>query len=458
MQLSDQPKNFETLRNIFPEFHYDGFQAVITNEGLRIEFSFRINGLTDFHPVSVFHFGNHKEAFIRNYHANKAAADNIIFHIGLIELISYWKSTCSPVINIHTNKLTDQQNNWWKKLYFNGLGEFFYINGIQTSIDDFVEIKSSGTINKIQNIAEIGDGFLVPVGGGKDSAVTLELLKRDNKTLRPLIINPRGATIHTVTAAGLDYSDAFTISRSIDPELLRLNNLGYLNGHTPFSAMLAFYTLLASLLNGYSNIALSNESSANEVTIPGTNINHQYSKSIEFEDDFRWYYSNFISPSFNYFSFLRPLNELQIVSIFSGLENYHQVFRSCNVGSKTDSWCGKCSKCLFTSIMLSAFKGTEYASRIIGADMLNDAELIPVFDELTGIAENKPFECVGTLEDVNIAMSMIARYDSERKNLVLMDRFLNLKGLSEEKNQMLTEADGHNLSPALLGLLKKALR
>ena len=108
--------------------------------------------------------------------------------------------------------------------------------------------------------------------------------------------------------------------------------------------------------------------------------------------------------------------------------------------------------------MLSAFNGTEYASRIIGADMLNDAELIPVFDELTGIAENKPFECVGTLEDVNIAMSMIARNDSERKNLVLMDRFLNLKGLSEEKNLRISEAEGHNLSPALLGLLKKALR
>lgn len=457
MQLSDQPKNFETLRNKFPEFHYDDFHTGITNEGLRIEFSFRINELVHFRPVSVFHFGNHKETCIKNYYANKAVADNIIFHIGLIELISYWKTTCAPVISIHSKTLTSQQISWWKKLYFNGLGEFFYINGIQTSIEDFVEIRSSGTKTEIQSIDGIGDGFLVPIGGGKDSAVTLELLKRDNNTLRPLIINPRGATINTITAAGLYYGDSVTISRSIDPELLRLNNLGFLNGHTPFSAMLAFYTLLASLLNGFKNIALSNESSANEVTIPGTNINHQYSKSFEFEEDFRWYYSNFISPSFNYFSFLRPLNELQIVSIFSKLENYHPVFRSCNVGSKTDSWCGKCSKCLFTSIMLSAFKGTDYASRIIGADMLNDAELIPVFDELTGIAENKPFECVGTLEDVNVAMSMIARNSEDKKHL-LTDRFLSLKGLSEEKITGLSESVNHNLSPALLDLLKKALR
>ena len=457
MQLSDQPKNFETLRNKFPEFHYDDFQAGITNEGLRIEFSFRINELVHFRPVSVFHFGNNKETFIRNYQANKAAADNIIFHIGLIELISYWKSTCSPVINIHTNRLTDQQSNWWKKLCFKGLGEFFYINGIQTSINDFVEIRSSGAETEIHSIKGIGDGFLVPIGGGKDSAVTLELLKRDNNTLRPLIINPRGATTNTITAAGLDYGDSVTISRSIDPELLRLNNLGYLNGHTPFSAMLAFYTLLASLLNGYKNIALSNESSANEATIPGTNINHQYSKSFEFEEDFRWYYSNFISPSFNYFSFLRPLNELQIVSIFSKLEIYHPVFRSCNVGSKTDSWCGKCSKCLFTSIMISAFKGTDYANWIIGTDMLNDREMIPVFDELTGISDNKPFECVGTLEDVNVAMSMIALNAKEKKH-ILTDRFLSLKGLSAETNIRFLNSEKHNLSPALLDLLKKALR
>lgn len=457
MPLSDQSEHFERLRKEYPEFHYEGYQVSSTNDELRIEFFFRINGLAHFSPVSVFHFGNHKETFIRNYQANKAAADNIIFHIGLIELISYWKATCAPVINIHTHTLSSQQSDWWKKLYFNGLGEFFYINGIQISIEDFVEIRSSGANTDIQSIHGIGDGLLVPIGGGKDSAVTLELLKRDNKTLRPLIINPRGATIQTITAAGLDYGDSVTISRSIDPQLLRLNNLGYLNGHTPFSAMLAFYTLLASLLNGFKNIALSNESSANEVTIPGTNINHQYSKSFEFEEDFRWYYNNFISASFNYFSFLRPLNELQIVSIFSKLENYHPVFRSCNVGSKTDSWCGKCSKCLFTSIMLSAFKGTDYANRIIGTDMLNDREMIPVFDELTGISNNKPFECVGTLEDVNVAMSMIALNAKEKKH-ILTDRFLSLKGLSAETNIRFLNSEKHNLSPALLDLLKKALR
>ncbi len=107
--------------------------------------------------------------------------------------------------------------------------------------------------------------------------------------------------------------------------------------------------------------------------------------------------------------------------------------------------------------MISAFKGTDYANWIVGTDMLNDREMIPVFDELTGISDNKPFECVGTLEDVNVAMSMISLNVKEKKH-ILTDRFLSLKGLSAETNIRFLNSEKHNLSPALLDLLKTALR
>ena len=115
--------------------------------------------------------------------------------------------------------------------------------------------------------------------------------------------------------------------------MLQLNAEGYLNGHTPFSALLAFLTLLIGVGSGSKYIALSNESSANESTVPGTDINHQYSKSIEFERDFRDYVSQHLSEEIQYFSFLRPLNEMQIASLFAQCEAYHPVFRSCNAGS-----------------------------------------------------------------------------------------------------------------------------
>ncbi|HSV77512.1 MAG TPA: hypothetical protein VLH37_10825, partial [Bacteroidales bacterium] len=218
-------------------------------------------------------------------------------------------------------------------------------------------------------------------------------------------------------------SSTLEVSRSLDPLLLKLNEQGFLNGHTPFSALLAFITATAAYLTGYRHVALSNESSANEATIPGTGINHQYSKSFEFEQDFREYLNAHISSDINYFSFLRPLNELQIGSLFSSMDEYHKVFKSCNVGSKTDTWCCNCSKCLFTWIVLAPFIEKGRLMAIFGKNLFENAELIPFLDQLTGFAETKPFECVGTIDEVKAALRKTIR-DYKGANLpVLLSHF-----------------------------------
>ena len=130
---------------------------------------------------------------------------------------------------------------------------------------------------------------MFPIGGGKDSVVTLELLRNSSMEILPLIINPRGATLNSIEKGGFSQKSYIKIRRTIDKHLLELNDKGYLNGHTPFSAMLAFVSLFSSLMTNTPNIALSNENSANESTVKGEDINHQYSKSLEFEEDFRSY-------------------------------------------------------------------------------------------------------------------------------------------------------------------------
>ena len=67
--------------------------------------------------------------------------------------------------------------------------------------------------------------------------------------------------------------------------MLQLNSEGYINGHTPFSAIVAFSSVLTAALNGQKYITLSNENSANESTVKDSKVNHQYSKSYEFELD-----------------------------------------------------------------------------------------------------------------------------------------------------------------------------
>ena len=419
--LSNQTK-YNTLRQTFPEFVYESYQYDVQSDGLHIVFTFRLGNDILFQPSAFIP----SRPFLR-FDQPADAMNTLVFNIGLIELVSYWKCACPPKVRILCGALDPCQAAFWKKIYFNGLGEFFYTNGINTTIDDFMEVEclsadaSKQSSNQAIKQSSNQANYLVPIGGGKDSVVTLELLSAHSKQpVVPLIMNPRGATVGCIEAAGYAIDDVLVIHRTIHPRLLELNSEGYLNGHTPFSAMLAFYTLLAAQLSGIPNIALSNENSANESTVVGTNVNHQYSKSLEFEDDFRQYVAQYISPSFNYFSFLRPLSELQIAMLFSQNEKYFDVFRSCNAGSKQDVWCGRCAKCLFAYIILSPFIPPQRLNTIFGKAMLDDIELRPFFEQLTGLAETKPFECVGTISEVHSALAMTIRrwYPTQRPALL----------------------------------------
>lgn len=405
--MNNQEK-YKTFRGQFPVFVYDSFHYDVQPDGLHIAFRFFVGDDVVFEPTAFFP----SRPFLHPQNLTKQTLDTLVFHIGMIELISYWKAFCPPTVVIKPFRLTDKQMSFWKKLYFNGLGEFFYTNGIDATEDDFLTIDTSCcicgdtapfTIHHSQLTIHNSRAHIVPIGGGKDSVVTLELLD----DCLPLIMNPRGATVECVRKAGFTLDDVIVIKRTIDSRLLEANKEGALNGHTPFSAMLAFYTLLASALTGSRfRIALSNENSANESTVAGTKVNHQYSKSLEFENDFRGYVAEYISSEFNYYSFLRPLSELQIAMLFARQPKYFDVFKSCNVGSKEDIWCGHCAKCLFAYIILSPFIEPERLDAIFGKNMLDDESLRLEFDQLTGHAETKPFECVGTVSEVNSALSM----------------------------------------------------
>ncbi|MCR5196650.1 MAG: hypothetical protein K6D38_10030 [Pseudobutyrivibrio sp.] len=413
---------YSECRSKFPTFTYQDYSYTLSDDEISITYSFSIDGLSEFHPTW-------KIARINkvDYELNPALIDEMVFSLGMVELISYWKIACPPKVSINNHFLSDKQIDWWKKLYWGGLGEFYYTNGIEDSIDSFMKIEVSHNARPY-NVCESAlkhptmDGntkVMIPIGGGKDSVVSIELLK--NKADRYCyIINSRGATEETAKVAALKDKTIYA-RRTLDSSMLDLNKQGYLNGHTPFSALVAFSSIIAGYLNGISYVALSNENSANESTVEGSYVNHQYSKSYEFEEDFRNYEKEFINSGVYYFSFLRPLSELQIAMLFSRFKAYHGVFKSCNVGSKQDIWCGHCPKCLFVYIILSPYLSLEELDKIFGKRLFEDESLKDDFDKLCGVIPEKPFECVGSRDEVNASLTeAISQYEAANITLPVL--------------------------------------
>lgn len=399
---------YEELRQRHKEFIYHSYE--ITPDGFSFHFS-----IDDYHFCP---YWKCEDGLLTN---PTPFAQYIIFNIGMAELVSYWKCACPKKVIVKAGTLTKAQCDWWKKLYFNGLGEFFYKNNINADMDSFMEIIPDNTDKPAYKSEKHHDGFLIPIGGGKDSVVTAELLRPYRDKTMCYIINPRGATLSCAKTADFSEDRIEGVRRTIDKELLNRNADGYLNGHTPFSAVVAFSAYLFAYLRGLKYIALSNESSANESNVQGTKINHQYSKSTEFERDFRNYVSEYLDDSIQYFSMLRCWSEWQIAKKFVQYPKYFSVFQSCNLGSKTDSWCGKCAKCLYVYILLSAFLEDEALVDIFGLDMLAVADFRGMFEGLIYEDVDKPFECVGTKEEIRLALYTAAKKRGEKLPLLLQE-------------------------------------
>ena len=407
-------KQFDDLRKLHDTFEYRKYECRIEDGFLFIRYRFSIPGLRDFMPEWRFPLGE------REVDLNDPILRTLIFNLGLVETISYYKTVCPEKVVIKCGSLTAAQKDWWRKLYFNGLGEFLYRNGINVRADRLVRFECTTTTDETERLHDERSysGCLVPVGGGKDSVVSLELLKGEDITT--YVVN-ENATATNVIEKCTHKKGTYTAKRILDPQVIRMNEEGYMNGHIPISAVFAFSSVIAAYLCGFKYIALSNETSANESTVPGTKVNHQYSKSYEFEEDFDEYIDGLIDSDIHYFSLLRPYTEVQIAGIFAKKgEEYFDVFRSCNRGSKKGIWCCACPKCLFVYIILSTFLPEEQMLRIFGEKLLDKESLDEDFRELVGLNENKPFECVGTRSEV---ASCLTDYIKKGGKSRLTDRY-----------------------------------
>jgi len=323
-----QLKNFNDLREKNNKFIYKSYKFTTSDESLLLEYHYQLcedDKVTDF---------NHTLSLPMDEKISlEGDTSNIIYHIGMAEAISYYKIAVPKQFLIECGSLSLEQQKWFKKLYYNGLGEFIYLNDIKVTQDDLVEFVSTfdGADFEMINV-ETKENNIIPIGGGKDSLVSYELLKNEFPDSLMFSMNPIVASKDILDKHP---NNSIELKRELDLEkILDFNKRGYLNGHIPFSSIVGFISIWLGLIYKTKYIVLSNESSANEENIifNGLKVNHQYSKSIEFEDDFRFYISSFITKDVEYFSFLRPLDEIHIAKIFAQTPEHFFTFRSCNVG------------------------------------------------------------------------------------------------------------------------------
>lgn len=396
---------FNKLRKEYGRCIYHGYTLTHTEDTLQVEYCIEIENLDTFY--TRWYFPN---TMIPYFKENDPIANRLLYLLGMSEVISYYKLTCAPVVAVKES-LNEFEQKWWNKLFYNGLGEFLYRNNITITSQELVRFEVQDTKYTPVPSTEVFAGALIPIGGGKDSAVTIDLLKDTDMTKMVYMINTRGACDATADIGGCPQENRITPRRTLDKKILEYNKQGFLNGHIPFSAVVAFSAVFCAYCNHLQYVILSNEASANESSVKDSDVNHQYSKSIEFENDFREYMQSIQCPV-NYFSLLRPLSEYQIGKHFAKLKEFHPVFKSCNLGSKTDSWCCNCAKCLYVYVLLSAFLTKEELVNIFHEDLLIREDLVEVFYELIGLRDTKPFECVGAVDEINFAViEAIKKYE-----------------------------------------------
>lgn len=357
----------------------------------------------------------------------KSLLDNLMLILG----ISYWKAYCPREIVIQDNFLTKEQAEFWNTVYTKGLGEFFYKNKLD--FRGLVNFPYDESLRASPTAFSRKDRSLLGVGGGKDSIVAAELLRKSNKQF-DLVTSGFPIQIEIANMIGGEVINSF---RQIDPKLLELNKEGGVyNGHIPISVFYAFLLTLMAALFDYKYVLVGNEKSANygNVEYLGEMINHQWSKSEEFEKLFNNYIKKFITSDIEYSSPLRNMTELEVVEEFVKHPKYFRAFSSCNrnfkilkqVQNDTGSrWCGKCPKCLFVFICMAAFLPKGEVLDIFGKNLLDDKSLLPLFEELIGVRNFKPFECVGTPEEVKEALAKILEKE-EFNETVLIKHYKSL--------------------------------
>lgn len=401
-------------------------------------------------------------------HADGPDVQRALLALHLAGGASYYKAALPKTIEVRSGKLNQAQADFWNEFYTKGLGEFFYRNKIDFKglinfpvAADAPAAIASGTLREPKNA-------LVPFGGGKDSQVTVEMLRRNKIDIT--LFRMQGHAFITELAE-VNKLPLLEVGRSLDPQLFELNKQGALNGHIPITGYVTFLTLTVGLLYGFDSIFFSNERSSDygNVEYLGMQVNHQWSKSNEAELMITNYIEQYVTHHTRYLNALRPLSELHIAKIFSREPKYFTHVTSCNrnwLWQKLDEapnksrWCGECDKCTFVFAMFAAFLPLTTVEGMFKKNLFNDENLLSSYRQLWGVEEFKPFECVGTPEEAKAALYLATRRDEYAQTVIGREFISAILPTIKDPEALVKESltpDYSDVSPYITAMIKEEL-
>jgi hypothetical protein len=386
-------------------FRYDGYAIDKADSAIACHYSTRDHAFTE--RFAFEGGGDWDDPAVR-------AALRLLY---LLAGVSYYKTTAAPVIDLGDLTTTVAERDFLRTFYVHGLGEFAYRNDLDLS-SLRVEGPEVGALPPV-DFGPVPGRPLVPFGGGIDSIVTVAALAVDHPDAALCVVAPPGSRFAAIEdAAAVTGLPVRRIARTIDPLVRRSAELGFLNGHVPVTAIITAAVLVAAVLEGRDAVVLSNEWSASVPTVvtDGLAVNHQWSKSEEFERAFGDLVLSTFGPRLSVFSYLRPRSELWVARQFAGLPQYHATFRSCNrafhqnPAARLDHWCGRCDKCCFVDLVLAPFMDrVELEAVFAGDEPLQEPANEERFRTLLGLGTgDKPFECVGDTDECRSALLLAA--------------------------------------------------
>lgn len=380
--------------------------------------------------------------------------------------ISYYKTFLQPLLQL-PYEMSSAEAGFWNSVWEHGLGEFMYVNKLSAdrlarfSAQDGVPLQSTASNTPLSQSAVLG------IGGGKDSALAGELLKQ-------LGVKTQGFVMATGEQLGQARAVADTmgvnllvVERRLDPQLLELQEKpGAYKGHVPISLIFGLVGCVLAASSGSSMVVVANESSAStpRITWQDKAVNHQWSKSFEFEQLLQTYIKQYIAVDMTYFSAIRPLSSVAVAKLFSNYSQYFEVFTSDNYVFRIDAskrpngrWSLESPKSLSSFILLAPWLDETAMLRIFGINFLDQTSLEALFLSLIGLAGQPPLDCVGTVDELALSLRAAleqGKYTGSALLAVARQQNFFSQPFDAARFQQLLQLDTNQLAPpALAGRL-----